>query len=731
MRVVIRHSAMALAIFHSSAAFGTDAYQGLFDLSLQQLNQLQINDVVTHAAKWESNSLDLPFSISFITPYDYYTPFISSIRDIDAMDSSLTITEYNDVTPQFYIRGIGSNSSGAGDDPSVALLIDGVNIARPGFYNLSLFDLKRVEVIKGPQSSLYGKGVIGGAVNILPNQPDSHSYSHVMAEAQDRGWRLQGIINTAINDSLSNRLSITAQESDGYVENVTTNEDLGGKDSYALRQQLLWEGDHKKAHVLFEYQSANVNGPAQAFIGDEPQGFGAIAPYANQYDKVTLPSDNFSHVDFGYLHVNFEQTTDAGKWVSTTAINQGNYDFKLNVTPIDFLATTNSADEKAWQASQELRFERTRGDLHWSAGIYISREHVEREEQLNLVGLTNLLGFGGTISEAVPGFTDLNADHDVLNGALFWQGQWDFHDDWFVNVGLRHDHVRKDFDLQVSGGDIFGITLLNAEEFHVTTDRSWKQFSHSLSLGHYLSKDHLVYVRNALGFKAGNFNSVAFSPDSASASSKPEIANSYEIGMKGFYFDHQLKFNIALFMTEYEDLQVYVLSDSEANAPEADIFGVEWEAKAKVLSGLELSVSHTYLDTEFGDFIAPRGIDLGGKDLTRSPEHSTTIGISYSWDDQSDNHYWLEWRTSYTDSYFISPESDPGTVVDSYSVSNLSLIFKPSNSTIQYSAWIKNLFDEEYALHSIDQSVLLYASNGAAKNVAPPRTMGVLVSWTP
>lgn len=710
-----------------------EPYQDLFEISLEQLMRLKITDVVTQAEKRDSLSQAVPFSLSIIEPAAHYSPLFKSLQDLDERTSSLVVTEYNAATPQLFIRGIGSNASGSGDDPSVAFLRDGISISRPGYHNLPLFDVKRTEVMKGPQGTLYGKGVIGGAVNVVVNKPEAADYGKLIGGVNDRGWELQSISNHQLNAAVANRLSLAYSDSQGYVENTLTGMETGASRELSLREQLAWHGDNETLGLILEYSRLRNIDPAQVYEGELPYavlGGAALTPFANERDKVAIPFDGFTDREFYLAGLSYEHEVNVGKWVSQTSYNSGNYQFDLSTTPIDFIASSNPADEQSWQFSQELRLEQERGDWRWSGGIYLSREHIERQERFDITGLITLAGFGGLLTAESPGYGQYDSSNDVYNGALFIRGRWQFYPDWGLSAGLRWDYVKKDFTIAVSGGDPLNLTLNNSADFSVDAAESWTELSYSLALDHHLSEDVMVYALAATGFKAGNFNSIAFSPQAALASSKPESAFNTELGWKGLFFNRAVKLNAALFYTEYENLQVFAGIESEANAPRAEISGAELEFELKPLPGLKVSGGYTYLDTHFERFFSPEsGDNLADNHLLRAPKDSVALSLNYAWSDAAQNRYWVEWNYSYTAEFFNSPQNDWGARMPAHQLTNLALYLQSVGSEDLLFLWVRNALDEQYPVHSFDQARLLYTPRGSAWNMAQPRTIGVTMDW--
>ncbi|RLU01995.1 TonB-dependent receptor [Ketobacter sp.] len=711
-----------------------DSPPDLFSYSLEQLMELEITDVVTHVEKRESLAQKVPFSLAVLEPVNLYSPLLDSLQMVDQRVSGLVITEYNKVTPQLYIRGVGSNVSGAGDDPSVAYLVDGVSIARPGLQNQQLFDVQQIEVMKGPQGTLYGKGVIGGAVNVVYRKPELADYNSLSTAVNQRGWALQNINNQQVGHHSANRFSLSYREQQGYLENVVTGSEQGEFEELIAREQWHWQGSDQALGLLLEYSRYRGLDPARTYQGETPLpafGGSALVPYANNERRVAIAGDGTTERDTYSLMVTYQLEQDYGTWESRTAYVSGDYEFQLPVLPILFPESTNGAHEKSWQLSQELRLQQSWQDWQWQSGVYLSQEQTSRDELGDLTGLMQLLGAGALLTDETPGTTRYDAVSEVSNWALFIQSRWNFAVDWSLHLGLRGDYVKKDFDLSVTGGDPLDVGLINSEDFGVETGDHWRELSYALSLEYQLNPQVMLYGRLATGFKSGSFNMLAISPDSALASAEPETALNTELGWKGYFFDQRLQVNGALFQLDYDELQVYAGLESGANAPRARIQGAELDVRFKPLQGLELAGNYTYLDSEYLRFSSPgSGQTLTGNRLPRAPTHELALSLNYSWEDTGQNRYRLEWQGNYTGAYSIVPQDADGDSVPSRQISNLALYARPRGSAAVLSLWVRNLFDEQYPLHVFGQGVFGYTENGSAWNLAEPRTLGMGMTWT-
>lgn len=700
----------------------------LFDLSLQQLMDVRIRDLSTQAEKITAQSMDVPFSLSILQPVTPFDPLLKSLQGIDQSVAALVTTHYNQVTPQLFIRGIGSNAAGSGDDPSTGYLVDGTSIARPGYHSVPLFDLAQAEVMKGPQGTLYGKGLIGGGVNIVTRAPDAGNYSHAHASAGSDGFAAQGIDNRPLGAQATNRLSLSWADRDGYVDNTQTHDTTGGQTHQAVREQIAWNGGDRRLRWLLESADEDSADPAYVYRGDSPLallGGSALVPHANRSGQVAMPVDGNSQRRHTFSYLQWEQDTRSGRWTSITALHQGHYDYDLYFMPITTGSAANNARENSRQISQEIRFSHSDSRWQWHSGLYLARETTQRDETYDLRELMRLLGLGGSLTADTPGSTDYDSRADTTDAALFGSLRRRLASDWNLTAGARLDNVRKTLALTVRGGDPLNLSLDDSADFAIDSDERWTEPSWSLALDHHLSPHLMLYGRVNTGFKPGNLNSVATSPASALASSKPEQALNRELGLKGFLLDQRLQLNLALFDLDYRDLQVFSQEESESNAPSASIRGLDWDLRARLGEGLELFINHQWLQTGFDEFSLPTGENLAGNHLVRAPRHAMVAALKHSWLDDQGHRWWTQLAWNYTSRHYVTPENTPGSEIPGHAVADAALHWQPDRSGPTYSAWIHNLTNETYPLHAVDQSTFGYTPFGAAWNLAPPRTAGV------
>lgn len=724
---------LAVGVYVYATALVADENKDLFGMSLEQLNAIEVKDTLTQAQKQTGYSSRVPFSLTIFENDKLFNPLLNSSQDIDQLSSGLVTTYYNEVTPQLYIRGIGSNSSGSGDDPSVAYLREGINVARPGFHNIPLFDFARVEVIEGPQGALYGKDVIGGAINIVNNSPSRENQTELALSPTQRGGLWSAMDNSRINDEMANRISLTGAGDSGWINNTLTATNPGQNHYFSGREQVMWWGDNRQLRIEFEYGEDVSSDPAYIYSGEPPSstlGGRTIAPYANSLEKIASDNNGATAKHYLFGSITYQIDADIGRWVSVTGLNKGDYNFDLFFNPIVRGSASNSATENSNQVSEEFRFEQKLNDLEWHAGASFSAEKIDRNESIELRPLIALFGLQSLDTPDEPGFTRYISTTEAKNAAIFMHGSWHFLPKFNFTVGLRQDYVKKDFKLDVAGGDIFNISLLNGVDFAVNANKSWNEISYNAALDYSPTESVMWYAAINTGFKPGSFNSLSISAESALASSKPELARNYEIGLKSFLLQHRLQNNIALFYVNYANLQVFSAKTSESNAPQAVIQGGEWSSRYKVSEGLEFNANYTYLNTAFSDYIDFDGNNLQGNSLPRSPKISLVAGVNYSWLNRDLNRFWWELQGAYTGEHFIQPNNNTDAVVPAYHQYHTALYWQPGASEFYYSVWIRNISNDHFVVHAVGQSSFSISPHSSSLNIAPARTIGASLYWS-
>jgi iron complex outermembrane receptor protein len=718
MKKAALYSAIALAITTASTSVYSQSYA--------------IEEVIVTAQKRAESMQDVAIAVSAFNSETMKEAGIVGIDNVAQFTPGFSMTSYNKSSPQPFIRGIGTNTSGAGDDASVAMFVDDVYISRAGAYDNNLFDLERVEVLRGPQGTLYGKNVVGGAINITtrtPNHEEVEGSVRVDMGNYDK-LGVQGFITGPVSDSVAAKLSVSHAERDGFVENTVTGNDLRDEDSQAIRVGVDWDvSDQLSVSWKADASKIRESGVGRVLSGTPLFGAPSAAPSLNDRDKTDTNNDGYTNRDVWGTSLKIEWEQDYGTWTSVTGYRTSDYEFFDDLVPAfdvvafaDLNYLSNYTDEKEKQFSQEIRLASNDdgGAIEWTVGLYYFKDDIDRLEywDTNLVGAALMVGLTEGQSDAT---------NETESKAAFGRVSYNL-DEWRFTVGGRYTHESKEATLIGTGFEPVYLSM-NAP-FNAAADESWSNFSGNISVDYMGFENALIYLSMSEGFKSGAFNSIAGTKLSAETPLDPEIATQIELGLKSQWFDDRLRVNAALFTIDYEDLQVFQtvgLSVFVDNAGEATSKGAELEIIALPVEGLELSATYSYLDATYDEFIIPGSADYSGNTLTRAPKNAYTLSSSYTMPvgDSGDMNFRLDYLTQ--GDLFLSSSNSDGSKLEGYELFNARVAFESADGHYEIALWGQNLSDEEYAVHSFDLSQL---SPGTKSDIlGAPRTYGLSFTY--
>lgn len=698
----------------------------------------QSADIITVTAQRREQSVqDVPIAVSAFSAADLRDSSIDGVEGIADRTPGFTMTRFNIGEPQLYIRGIGSTSDSAAGDPSVAVSIDEVYIGRAGGGALSFFDIERVEVLRGPQGTLYGRNAAGGAVNIITARPDAASqFTELTVGYGDyNDIHLSAVLNGPLGEgsSAAGRLALLYQSHDGYSESVPSGTDLGGASSWGVRGSVSWDSGNWNFLAQADYAQDDTDGQARvpvpgpntnpAFIGL----IGAIRAGLNDRQSFSSPDTFQSRDTFGAL---LRADTSFGELDFTSLTSYRRLEFSwfddlggLPAPPY-VLGVDDFSEDEAWQFTQEFRLSRTLDNgAFWVAGLYLFHEEVDRNERFVVDAFPPLPAIASG---------DVTFFQEATNqsAALFAQMTWPLADTLNLTVGGRLTYDSKDIfargvDNQTPGGPFPGIPLGpppgTAYPNGASGSESWTEPTWRLALDWRATDNVMLYASYDRGYKSGLYPSQAQSAAQATTPLDPEILDNFEVGMKSTFAEGRGIFNVAAFFTDYQDLQVYellglALSTSNANA---EIRGIEAEFAFRATENFEFGGSYAYLDAQYtSDAVSNLGVlPYNGNQLTRSPENQFNVYAALDLPIASGT---ARARVDYnwTGDFFFDPSNAPETLVDAYGTVDARLSWGPDNANWDISLWGRNLTDETYPVHIIKNLDIAFSV------FAPPRTFG-------
>jgi iron complex outermembrane receptor protein len=661
---------------------------------------------------------DTPVALTVLSGDDLSRSAMSDLRDIVSSTPSLTIGE-NSGLAQVYIRGIGTNQVFAGGDPSSTVHIDGVYHARPqGTFN-NFLDVERIEVLRGPQGTLYGRNSVGGTINVVSRAP---SLTEVDADVAlvygdyDFQRAEAAISGPLVRDRFSASIAGQITQRDGYRENIATDRDVDDEDSKAARAQLRWQASSSVEATLradyFKNESAIYD--FDTFL--EPPTTPLTQSIFGDYSRVAINYPNSWEQEGKGASLDVAiQMAEAWSLKSLTAYRENFYDAKVDSdgSEIDILHSLFVEDQS--QFSQEFNIVRKTDSSSLLFGAFYMDEDIDMADTRGV--------------EVVPAGIAVRPRPlvNTTSWAVFAQGTWNLTEAWSVTVGGRYTDEEKDFDQRL-GLFLLGTDTQLADLGFPAETGSYSDFTPKVGVEFRPSDDVLLYASVTEGFKSGGFSFTAPAPGGY----KPETVTAYEVGVKSDLMEDHLRLNASAFYYDYEDLQVLAFivpgSADVTNAASATVQGAEVEATASITPGFEFSLGVTYLDATYDEYpAAPTAgggtVDAAGNTLNYAPELSAQAGLDFNRDFSRWTLY-ASAQYAWQDEVFFTADNNSVDRQDSYGLLNASLGLLSSDERWEFALWGHNLTDEDYITWSAQ-----YTPPGRTGHAGPPLNYGVRVAW--
>ena len=726
-----------------------------------QANQLE--EVMVTAQKYAQSNQDVPIAVTAMDADMLKKTGVSSVVDVAVRTPGFSMGEFNPAQPQLYIRGIGSNGDGAASgEQSVAMFVDGVYVNRSAGSGTDLFDLESIEILRGPQGTLWGKNAIAGAINITTKKPTDELEAGFDVTVGNLGLKnVRGMVSGPLADSVNGKLSVNVKERDGYVTSVIDPSiEQGAIDNKGARGQLsflptdslelLWTLDYNHSDrnmASISSDDVGINGAvlAAAWAGGVPKaGF-----YENYLDyqgntelenqstslKADWDLDAFTFSSLTSFSQSETHSTQDGMAIAPEIYdNYGSFSTAV-LGPLAGVSMINHVDEKSTMVTQEFHLAGISDNLVWQTGVFLSREDVDRTEGNTMDAPAFMLApFKNNVMQVLTyGKVDDSAvqANVTTSYAIFGQGTYSITDLWDVTLGLRYTEETKDFT-----NDSVLTSLSNPGVPEITTSyggkKTWNAPSYKLVTSYHFVDDAMAYLSVATGFKSGGFNYSSTLSPSVAEPFNQENALNYELGMKGTWFDKTLRTNAAIFRTEYEDLQVlqqFACGDCSItplitkNAGEAISQGLELELMYILGEHFTLSGSYAYLDATYTKLEGTLAKDEGNT-LRNAPRNAYTAAISYQTDLSSGAMIDARLEYMHKEKAYQDTANYEYATIPEYRTVDSRIAYTSSNEQWELALWGKNLLDEEYYLHNFQLPPF-----GAVHVPATGRTYGLSVTW--
>jgi iron complex outermembrane recepter protein len=721
----------------------------------------EVEAVVVHAQRRSENIQNVPVSVQAFTAKTIQTLGIKSSVDVGQftpnVDIALPAGPGNQ--PIIAIRGIGLNDYDTNNAGPNGVYVDEVYLSAPASQTFQTFDLEQIEVLKGPQGTLYGRNTSGGAINFVTAKPTDQitGDAHIEYSSFDT-FHFEGAVGGPWLPNLDGRVAVVTTQSGGYMHNALDNGHENGLNNFAARLELLYKpSDDLK--ILFNIHGGMVDNRVTEYrhIGDLDAN-GALCSVSDSYGGKC--ADIFGYgTPKGFYDGSFNRNQHLKvnslgsylradyNWNGITFTSLTGFEHNDKIHPEDSDASPNRLLEinfgvKSNTTSQEFRATQTTKTYNWTVGAYYLHEDLYQDQPIFLL-LDADKFFGGPGSGDGIAFQAFDNSHQVTDAyAVFGQGSYTFFDKLTATLGGRYTGEQRSFQylgsvqFQQGGMDNFGPLqqVANASE-SLTSDA----FSYRAALDYRVMSDILAYGSIATGYKSGDFNGSFLSLDPTQIARqlqpvKPERVTAYEIGLKTSWFDHRLIANAAAFYNDYSDLQIFELVPVNgigvnvlSNAESAHTQGIELQLTARPVSALTISTQMGWLNTRLDKVAldpALNPVSLVGKQLPVSPHFSLAALVDYKvpiGEDSLDFQYSASYRTH----QYFDITNDPYTTQSAYWLQNVRIAYGFDHGHWEVAGFIHNLEDQHYYLDSFDLSFVGFIQG----IVGTPRTFGVELNY--
>ncbi|MBU3069197.1 TonB-dependent receptor [Aestuariicella sp. G3-2] len=691
-----------------------------------------LEEIIVTAQKRDQSLQDVPLSVSVLSEEMISTYSLQSVEDLKTIVPALNIfSAASPAQSSISIRGAGTGASDPTLEPSVGIFVDDIFMPRSIFGLSDLLDIEQVEVLLGPQGTLYGKNTNSGVVSLRTRRPTDEFEGWLEMSLGDYGLQdTKASVSGPIIEGLKYRISARNHRRDGVMENEATGSDLNQIDKQAYRGQLLWDGADNYSVLATAYYSL---ADSRANSGDgftDPDGAygqvlsGAIFPSIssplnlNSDDRRVYQNDMTDSrvevsggslvISYDLADVELKSVTGYQQWEQVSERDSGQ-------SLLDILNLSNEVEESSF--SQELRLTSTGGEaLDWVAGVFyfnndLTRGSLSADRPYATIGD----GYAGTLLGRlfIPGSKAFwQSDFSGESISAFGQGTYSLTENLDLTAGLRYSEEKKDFtvDTRVEGGGLLG-ALFGADAQSNSLDE--ESVTGMVSLSYRLDDGLMTYATIATGEKSGGFNAAFNNTPPESREYASEKTTNYEVGIKASsLLDGRARLNLAYFYTEYKDFQATTFNDETSsfltgNAGRQVTQGVDLDAALALSDGLTLTARLQYLDARYRDYKdanchpeakaphGPSGCDVSDKRMTFAPNWAGSIALDYTqyWaGGEFYGHVDVSFKTKYAADAIFAPYAED----ESYEMLNMKLGWRTDEWDVSF--WGKNITDETYGV---------------------------------
>lgn len=707
-----------------------------------------LEEVMVTAQKRTQSMQDVPISVQAFSSDALRTLGAAVISDLEATAPSLQTGGLGKGSQQqMGLRGIVDYSRNIGIDPRMGVYIDGVYQGQSYTADQPLLGLETVEILRGPQGTLFGKNTVSGAINLTTKNPDENFEGEFQAEAGNYDYyKGAAYLSGGLTDRLFGAVSLAYEDFGGYYKNLTLNKDTGDWDRTSGRVKLRYLATDQ-LEVIFAADASKTESHDPIAVRRELDPFDTLQGFEAEDNTEFWGASLTVNYDFGSDY----------QLTSITAARHAEFDtlYDDDLSRLDI--QTSMFDEESDQFSQELRIISPQGDtFDWVAGLYYFDNERKTDRSVyfgeDLFGLSPALAPLAPYAAELAGTATIPSKLDGSSWAAYIHGNYRFTEKLELTAGLRYTYEEKDIKWQQVNAPndpataavlegIVGIPLtqspgifFGAVNAEFKGDLDEDDVSPTIGLNYFITDDTMIYGKYSRAFKSGGYNADFMTAGLENFQYDSESVDTYEVGIKTTTEDGALRVNASAFVSKFDDFQVFqFLTNSQGatslqltNAGEATTQGVELETTWIPLDQLQLMLNVSYVDAAYDKFEnpAPGGEPFDDNKLPYAPEWKAYLGVQYIQPVWSDAELAFNVSYNYTDDQFSDPSNSAVDAIDSFELWNARVAYLPSSQNWELALWGKNLTDEEYNKVNNDNFL------GTPRTVwGAPRTYGVSFTY--
>lgn len=717
-------------------------------VSAPALAQAALEEIVVTAQRRAENLQDVPLAVSALSASEIEGRFANDLSQMGNIAPNIIVDPtLGNGTASVYMRGLGLNDVEKSFDPAVGVFLDGVYLANNTGALLNVFDAEAVEVLRGPQGTLFGRNTIGGVIQVKRKKPTGEFGGNVaiVIDENDR-MDVNGVVNFGAFGNISAKIAFVSLDGGGYFSDPRGNGNHGDSDMLMVSPQIRYQDDRLDMTLTYDYINDNTpTRPVTSVTNAHPT---SDEDFHSTSDSQIHQSAGMD-IDALTLNATYE-LDDVSKLVAIIGTRENeefaNQDF--DGTSVTLFRTYRP--QQSEQTSYELRYHRETDSYKLVLGAYYFESEYHIQQNAWLLGAA--VGAPNLPEAVIPGYSH---DEEAESTAFFGQIDVNVMDDLTLSFGGRYVEDEKTScggsgmpingvytDLARWGACASSPVYVAGNSGTANWDKFMPRFAVSKDMG-----DTMIYASYTEGFRSGGFNGRADAIQ-AFGPYDPEEVENIELGIKSRLLDNRLEANLAVFSTDYKDKQQDIIIPSSAatatstyvaNAASATVEGIEAEVKYLVTDNWLVGLDVGILDAKFDKYIDPNSggfgtgipFDKSGFEFVRAPEFTYNLNTSYTVERGSDRVIFAA-DYSYKDDYYIGAttisywDKNPA-LVEAYGILNASMTYETENVSVSFFG--KNLTDERFFTHILEISNYGSDANGLpviAPNAPPFITFGTI-----